>query len=136
MFTEYENCKKEWVIIQLEKTQCNIKIKSTLCRRRGKNSKYFLNLEKRNYENKHMKSVINSESILIKYIEKFYATNKCKEERQTLTTEFLEKIDIPKLNEEQKELLDCDLQCYRVDCGFKKCKMTSARIRWFHLKFL
>ena len=110
-----------------------------LCRRRGKNSKYFLNLEKQNYDNKHMKSVINSKGILIdkpdqildkqaSFFEKLYATNKCKEESQILITEFLDKIDIPKLNEEQNELLDCELSVMELTMALKE--MSNDKSPW------
>ena len=78
-----------------------------------------------------MKSVINSEGILIckpgqileeqaSFFEKLYATNKCREECQTLTTEFIEKIDIPKLNEVQNELLDSELCVTELTMALKE----------------
>ena len=78
-----------------------------------------------------MKSVINSKGTLIdkpdqileeqaSFFEKLYATNKGKEESQILTTEFLEKLDIPKLNEEQNELLDCELSVTELTITLKE----------------
>ena len=78
-----------------------------------------------------MKSVINSKGTLIdkpdqileeqaSFFEKLYATNKGKEESQILTTEFLEKLDIPKLNKEQNELLDCELSVTELTIALKE----------------
>ena len=78
-----------------------------------------------------MKSVINSEGILIckpgqileeqaSFFEKLYAPNKCREESQNLTTEFIGKIDIPKLNEAQNELLDSELCVTELTMALKE----------------
>ena len=131
-FTEYENCKTEWETIQLEKNNGAIlRSKVRFAEEGEKNSKYFLNLEKRNYDNKHMKSVINSKDILIDkpdqileeqaiFFEKLYTSNICDEESQILTSEFLEKIDIPMLNEDQKEFLDCELSVSELSMALKE----------------
>ena len=95
MLIEYENCKKEWETIQTEKTNGAILRSKALFVEEGeKNSKYFLNLEKRNYDSKHMKSVIDSKGTVINtpknileeqasFFEKLYTTHKCIEESKT-----------------------------------------------------
>ena len=132
MLREYEICKKEWETIQTEKINGVILRSKALFAEEGeKNSKYFLNLEKRNYNNKHMKSVIDSKGNVINtpenileeqasFFEKLYTSNKCIEESKNLTTEFLETDDIPKLNEEQSKFLNSSLTVMELSSALKE----------------
>ena len=132
MLTEYENCKTEWETIQTEKTNGAILwSKALFAEEREKNSNFFLNLEKQNYNNKHMKSVIDSKGTVINmpknileeqasFFEKLYTTNKCMEESKTLTAEYLETEDIPKLNEEHNKFLDSPLTVTELPSALKE----------------
>ena len=105
--------------------------KALFAEEREKNSNFFLNLEKQNYNNKHMKSVINSKGTVINmpknileeqasFLEKLYTTNKCMEESKTLTAEYLETEDIPKLNEEHNKFLDSPLTVTELSSALKE----------------
>ena len=132
MLREYENCKKECETIQTEETNGVILRSKALFTEEGeKNTKYFLNLEKQNYNNKHMKSVVDSKGTVINtpiiiseeqasFFEKLYTTNKCIEESKTLITEFLETDDIPKLNEEQNKFLNSSLTVMELSSALKE----------------
>ena len=57
---EYYSVKKEWEDLYSEKTE-GIILRSKV----KKNSIYFLNMEKRNYNNKYMKTIVNSDGLTV-----------------------------------------------------------------------
>ena len=79
-----------------------------------KNSKYFLNMEKQNYTNKYMKSIINSDGSIVNnpreileeqanFFQKVYTSvTRPDDEIKHLHREFLENNQIPKLSPEEK----------------------------------
>ena len=108
--TEYYSVKKEWEELCSEKTQGAIlRSKAKYVEEGEKNSKYFLNMEKWNYNNKYMKSVMNSEGLTINnptkileeqvsFFQNLYSSRvKLGSKTKQLRKEFLQNIQIPKL---------------------------------------
>ena len=64
--SKYYSAKSKWETLEKERIDGIILISKAKYAEEGeKSSKYFLNLEKRNYNKKHMKSIINSDGIQI-----------------------------------------------------------------------
>ena len=92
-----------------------------------KNTKYFLNLEKRNYNSKYIKKLINSQGEELtdvktiineqsEYYQKLYSTHlNDNSKTREISNEFLDSEHIPKLNKADQEL--CDQELSLQDCG-------------------
>ena len=112
---DYFELKKKWELIQTDKTnRIILRSKAKFVEEGEKSTKYFLNLEKRNFENKHMKAIINSEGRMINnsegilkeqasFYHKLYTSNKnMTDDTNHIEQTFQANQNIPKLNEEQK----------------------------------
>ena len=68
---EYYSVKKEGEDLYSEKTQGSIlRSKAKYVEEGEKISKYFLNMEKRNYNNKYMKTIVNSDGLTVNNLPK------------------------------------------------------------------
>jgi hypothetical protein len=99
-----------------------------------RNTKFFLNLEKRNYKNKCITKLINEEEAtienkdeILKYEEKFYKklyteTPKIdNEQKQNIESSFLD-INTPKLNEEDINFCEQDINMEEIGIALKELK--------------
>ena len=93
-------------------------IEITVDRRRGKNTKYFINLEKRNHDKKYIKKlitdngkeIINQKDIVkeqMNFCEKLYSTRNLQKDNR----DFLTSKKVPKLAKDLKE--NCELPIHR-----------------------
>ena len=108
---EYTRLKRKWENFENLKTQgAMLRSKAKFVEEGEKNSKYFLNLEKRNYSEKYMKSVITSQGSNItdaseiineqaKYYENLYTSSK---KNRSQCDGFFNGYEIPQLSNEQK----------------------------------
>ena len=116
---EYLNLKQRLEDFEFEKTKGTIlRSKAKFAEEGEKNSRYFLNLEKRNYNNKHMKSIIGDKNTVItkpqeilseqvKFFEKLYSSCRAStSEVSQLENNFLENPSIPQLDIDQQHFLD------------------------------
>ena len=127
--SEYTCLKRKWENFQNLKTQGAIlRSKAKFVEEGEKNSKYFLNLEKRNYNEKYMKSVINSQGLNItdateilneqaKYYKGLYTSSK---NDGSQCDSFFNGCDIPQLSNEQKMLLDNTLTLSDITDALKE----------------
>ena len=103
-----------------------------------KNNKYFLNLEKRNFNAKCIKSLKTSDGFIYKeqeileeekrYFENLYSSNHPKidpSELSELEQEFLSNPNIKKLDNSQKEL--CDLDITIEECSIAVQKLSNNK---------
>lgn len=121
-YLEYIECKLEWENIIRRKVNGILTRSKTKWLEEGeKNTKYFLNLEKRNYNNCYIKTLIaeNGQEIskpidILEEEKKYYTdlySTKLKNselELENIKT-FLEKEDIPKLSENEKDICEEEL---------------------------
>ena len=125
---EYSLLKRKWENIQNLKTQGAIlRSKAKFVEEGEKNSKYFLNLEKRNYKERYMKSVMNSQDLMItdpseilneqaKFYENLYTSSGINRSQDNL---FFDNCDIPQLSNEKKTLLDNPLTLAEISEALK-----------------
>ena len=125
---KYTHIKRKWDNFQHLKTQGSIlRSKAKFVEDGEKSSKYFLNLEKRNYNERYMKSLINSQGLLItepseilneqaKFYEGLYTSSRM-DRSQGIT--FFEICDIPQLNNEQKQFLENPLTLGEISQALK-----------------
>ena len=119
---KYYTLKKQWEKLQAEKNSGIIlRLKAKFVEEGEKNTKYFLNLEKRNYNTKYMKSilsdngrVLNDPKAILEEQASYYQTLYTSKKDKPLATEkieeaFLQNKDIAKLNNDQKLLLETPL---------------------------
>ena len=131
--TEYFNLKKELEDIYKDKTQgMMLRSKAKFIEEGEKNSKYFLNMEKRNYNNKHMKSIINSDGSIINnpkkileeqanFFQKLYTrVIRPDDEIKHLHREFLENNQIPKFIPEEKAELSQPITIKEISKALKE----------------
>ena len=129
---EYHELKQVYENAQMEKTKGIIlRSKAKYAEEGEKNSKYFLNLEKRNYNNKHMKSIINDHGIMINdppkileeqvsFFTKLYSSNRT----QTLKLDqikktFLKNDNIPKLGLHEQLIMDSPITINEITKALK-----------------
>ena len=99
-----------------------------------RNTKFFLNLEKNNYNKKHMKAVINHEGILVtkpqevlmeqaNFYRKLYTSRQeSASPFKKLDDKFIENKNIPRLTIEQKSVLDHPLTIEDLALALKNMK--------------
>ena len=129
---KYYELKKEWESIESDKTNgIIIRSKAKFVEEGEKSTQYFLNLEKRNSEIKHMKAIINSNGTLINnpnsilneqasFYCKLYSSNKTmSEDIKNLEHTFLANEEIPKLEEEQRTELEEPLTIIELSKALK-----------------
>ena len=117
-FLEYQHTKAEWEDIQTEKgIGAIVRSKAKWAEYGEKNSKYFLNLEKRNYNSKYIKKVIKTNGVeisepsqILQEQQEFYTNlykSRCSGQPNfDLMDTFLSNKNIPKLNEVDKQKCD------------------------------
>ena len=99
-----------------------------------KNTKYFLNLEKRNYRNKCItklikedKNTIEESDEILKYEEEYYKilysqpVNNEEKHRIDIMSEFLD-VETPKINEADMELCEQDINLEEIGYALKELK--------------
>ena len=125
---EYSNLKRTWENFQYTKTEGTIlRSKAKFVEQGERNSRYFLNLEKRNFNERHMKSLINSQGMTItkpgeileeqaSFYEGLYkAANIDNSQDKT----FFNTASIPYLKNEQKTILDNPLTLTEISEALK-----------------
>ena len=130
---KYYELKNKWESIKTEKTNGIIlRSKARFVEEGEKNSKYFLNLEKRNYRKKHMKAIINSEGDVINkpdeilkeqasFYKKLYTTGKNKvDNRENARDYFLKERSVPQLSDEENKRLDAPLTITELSSALKE----------------
>lgn len=127
-YVEYIQCKTEWEnIIRVKTEGILLRSKSKWVEEGERNSKYFLNLEKRNYNTNYIKTLITKENKHIdnlndiiceqrNFYESLYST---KTGNNSIDIEasikFTEQDNIPKLDEESKSL--CESEITMEECA-------------------
>ena len=124
---------------------CNIQctnIASNICNSE-RNSRYFLNLEKCNYNERYMKLLINSQGLKVtepseildeqaKYYESLYTTSRSKISQGET---FLNAGNIPQLNNEQKIRLDNPLSLIKISEALKEMANDKSGLDGFTTNF-
>ena len=126
-YTEYLQVKGEWEkLIKIKTNGIILRSKAKWCEEGEKNTKYFLNLEKRNYNQKCIKKLIGSNGTEItdqkeiideqrRFYEDLYSSKlKYTKDNESLDEYFLNN-KIPTLNEELKNI--CDQELTIEECG-------------------
>ena len=124
----YFEIKTEWEKIQNAKAEGIIMRSKAQCMELGeKNSKYFLNLEKRNYNTKHIKSLIVKDGLTVSepneilheqntFYKNLYTS---KVSRDPNICNFTSNTDIPKLNNSEQEVCDTEITCEELGQALK-----------------
>ena len=124
---EYFQCKSEWEDLESNKTQGIIlRSKAKWAEDGEKNTKFFLNLEKRNYNRKYIKKLktrnntelTNPNEILKEehnYYQNFY-TSKVNS-LENYSTYFLSNDSIPKLTEVETQICEASLKFLQIFLG-------------------
>ena len=128
---DYFKMKEQWEQIEMSKAEGAIMRSRTQWVEMGeKNTKYFLNLEKRNYNQKYIKKLIcNEETItdpfeILNEEKKFYEnlyTSKVKTKGKNIDS-FLSKINVPQLSDTEKTVCDSPLCMAEIASALKELK--------------
>ena len=108
-----------------------IRSKMKWCNEGEKPTKYFLNLEKHNYHHKTLhrlqldsgKILEQAPSVLNEI--RNYCDNLYKS-RGEINEKYLEKLQIPKITQEQKEMLDSELTSIEIGKALKNMKLNTS----------
>ena len=133
---EYKVAKTEWEQYQNEKAEGAIlRSKVQFTEMGEKNTKYFLNLEKRNYNSKYIKKLIcsnnseltNPEDILEEEKRYYYNlySSKVAEEEQNIEV-FLKDENIPLLSDIEKEMCETPLKLHEIAKALKNLKNDKS----------
>ena len=130
---EYNIVKREWENIQFLKTEGSIlRSKAQWVEHGEKNNKYFLNLEKKNYNVKYIKKLITEKSVIItkpdeilqeekKFYEDLY-TSKIDQCDADASNSFLKPEIIPQINDIDKQICDAPLKLEELMKAVKELK--------------
>ena len=137
--SEYNQLRREWENLQDIKTKgAIIRSKAQLVEEGEKNSKYFLNLEKRNYNRKCMKTIINRDGLEVtdpknilneqaNFFENLYTTRKIDSISNTKIEEkYLKNPSIPKLDQDVKSNLDLPINIDELSHALKNMKNDKS----------
>ena len=137
-YVDYQLIKTEWENLQNEKTKgAMVRSKAKWVEYGEKNSKYFFNLEKRNYSTKYIKKIIKPNGTetsepneILQEQVGFYAdlySCKCKEDSYTeLRKLFLNNSSIPKLDMEAKQLCNEPLSLLEISNALKEMALDKS----------
>ena len=126
-YNEYLQIKGEWEkLIKKKNDGIILRSKAKWSEEGEKNTKYFMNLEKRNYNQKCIKKLIKSDGTEItdpkdiieeqrRFYEDLYSSKLKNTKDQTNYDEYFLSNNIPKLDEELKNL--CELELTLEECG-------------------
>ena len=129
LLREYHQAKREWEAYESLKTEGILtRSKIQWVEQGEKNTKYFLNLEKRNYNQKYIKKLIVNDSEIVtdpnkileeekQYYQKLYCTKKYSTENYS---EFLQNNHLPKLTELEQQICERPLSMEEISKSLKQ----------------
>ena len=124
---EYQTLKKEYDEIQKEKAYgIMIRSRANYTEFGEKNTKYFLNLEKRNQEIKHIRCLMTENQELIykpadilneqmSFYKNLYTETDSNRDKSVYCAEFPDNPDMKKLSQKQKDI--CEMTLTQEECG-------------------